>query len=182
MLTVEKTKKVFLINLMLLITLGIIMVYSASYIYAKENFGSSTHFALKQLSFLVLGASIAFLVSKTKMSFWFKNIYLFNGIVSFLILLTHTPLGVSIKGSQRWLNIGGFNFQPGEMMKYTACLAAIYYFNRFDFYTTKEKLWNSLHFLIPLILLVTQPDFGSFSIVAIIICFAAFICISTVHP
>ena len=79
MLTVEKTKKVFLINLLLLITLGIIMVYSASYIYAKESFGSSTHFALKQLSFLVLGASLAFLVSKTKVSFWFKNIYLFNG-------------------------------------------------------------------------------------------------------
>lgn len=175
MLTVEKTKKVFLINLLLLITLGIIMVYSASYIYAKENFGSSTHFALKQLSFLVLGASLAFLVSKTKVSFWFKNIYLFNGIVSFLILLTHTPLGVTIKGSQRWVNIAGFNFQPGEMMKYTACLAAIYYFNRFDFYSLKEKLLNSLHFVIPLVLLIAQPDFGSFSIVAIIICFAAFI-------
>ncbi len=151
------------------------MVYSASYIYAKENFGSSTHFAVKQLVFLILGAGVALVASKTKMSFWFRNIYLFNGVVTFLIFLTHTPLGISIKGSQRWLNIIGFNFQPGEMMKYTACLTAIYYFNRFDFYSTKEKFLNSLHFIVPMLLLLAQPDFGSFSIIAIIVCFAAFI-------
>lgn len=175
MLTLEKTKKAFLVNLLLLITLGVVMVYSASYIYAKETFGSSLHFTLKQISFLALGGILAFFVSKTKMSFWYKNIYFLNGVITFLIFLTHTPLGISIKGSQRWLNIAGFSFQPGELIKYTGCLAAIYYFNKFDLYSTKEKLLNALHFLVPLLLLIVQPDFGSFSIVSIIICFAAFL-------
>lgn len=174
-MNIEKTKKYFIINLSLIVILGLVMVYSASYIYAKEAFGSSTYFASKQFIFLLLGLTAAFFLSITKISFWFKNIYFFNGVISFLLFLTHTPLGVSIKGSQRWLSVGGLSFQPGEIIKYTACIAAIYYFDAFSKYNLKEKILNSLHFLVPMLLLITQPDFGSFSIVAILICFAAFI-------
>ncbi|MDP7321246.1 MAG: putative lipid II flippase FtsW [Bacteriovoracaceae bacterium] len=175
MTAIEKVKKYFLVNISLIVILGIVMVYSASYIYSKENFGTSTYFFFKQLTYLLLGVSFAFGISKTKMSFWYKNIYWFNGIMIFMLFLTLTPLGLSIKGSQRWLSFGLFNFQPGEFVKYTVCLASIFYFNNFSIYTTKQKLQNSLHFLIPLVLLLLQPDFGTFSITAILVLFSCFL-------
>ena len=172
---IEKVKKYFLINISLIGIIGIVMVYSASYIYAKEHFGSSTYFVFKQLFFLILGIGAAFLISKTKMSFWYKNVYKFNAFLIFLLFLTFTPLGISIKGSQRWLSIGGFGFQPGEFIKYSTCLAAVYFFNSFSHYTNREKGIYSLQFFLPLLVLILQPDFGTFSITALLIGFACFV-------
>ena len=123
----------------------------------------------------MLGIVFAFIISKTRMTFWFKNIYLFNGFISLLLLLTMTPLGKSIKGSQRWLDLGLFSFQPGEIAKYSICLCAIYYFSKFEEYTTKQKLLTSLNFLVPLLLLIIQPDFGTFTISIILISFVSFL-------
>ena len=109
------------------------------------------------------------------MTFWFKNIYIFNGFVTFLLFLTITPMGKIIKGSQRWLDFGFFSFQPGEIIKYTLCFSAIYYFSRFASYTFKERSLNALNFIVPLTILLLQPDFGTFSISAILICFACFL-------
>ncbi|MFT6631575.1 MAG: cell division protein FtsW [Bacteriovoracaceae bacterium] len=172
---VEKIKKYFVVNISLIVIIGIVMVLSSSYMFSKETFGTSTHFFFKQLAFTILGIGTAYGISKTKMTFWFKNTYFFNSIAITLLFLTMTPLGLSIKGSQRWLNLGGFSFQPGEFIKYTVCLSAIYYFHKYYEYTTKEKWLNSLHFIIPLLLLLIQPDFGTFSIAAMLVAFACFL-------
>lgn len=171
----EKNKKYFTAVTITLIVMGLVMVLSASYMFSKETFGTSTHFFFKQLFYVVIGSGVAFGLSKTKMGFWYKNIYLLNGLAFFLLLLTMTPLGISIKGSQRWLGIGGVSFQPGEFVKYSICLTAIYYFNHYFTYTVKERFVNALHFLFPLGLLLVQPDFGTFSISAILIAFACFL-------
>jgi cell division protein FtsW len=173
--TLSNNKKYFLITLSLIIILGLVMVFSSSYMYSTETFGTSTHFFFKQIFFLLLGALVALGLSKTKMTFWYKNIYILNGIAIFLLGLTMTPMGLMIKGSQRWLSLGTFSFQPGELIKYTVCLSAIYYFNKFDEYVTKEKWINSLHFFLPLTLLIIQPDFGTFSITAVLVAFACFL-------
>lgn len=170
----EKIKKYFLIIVSLIVIVGIVMVYSSSYIYSKENFGASTYFFFKQLLFVLIGSLAAVVVAKTKFSFWFKNIYLFNGIVILLLLLTMTPLGVSVKGSHRWIEFLNYKFQPGEFIKYTLGLSAVYYFSKFYEYELRAKLLNALHFIFPLILLLIQPDFGTFSISAILIAFACF--------
>lgn len=172
---ISKTKKYFLIVIGLIVITGIIMVFSSSYILSKEYYGSSTRYLFKQLIFLGIGLAAAFVLSKTKMTFWFKNIYIFNGFITFLLFLTITPMGKIIKGSQRWLDFGFFSFQPGEIIKYTLCFSAIYYFSRYASYTIKERSLNSLNFIIPLVILLLQPDFGTFSISAILICFACFL-------
>lgn len=171
----EKIKNYFLGTVSLIVILGIVMVYSSSYIYSKETFGSSTYFFFKQVMFVVIGLLFGFILSKTKMNFWFKNIYIFNGIIILFLFLTMTPLGFSTKGSHRWIVILGYQFQPGEFIKYTVALSAIYYFNKFNEYEIKQKLLCSLHFLLPLILLIIQPDFGTFSISAMLIAFACFL-------
>lgn len=173
--TIDNTKKYFILNLSLIVLVGLVMVYSASYIFAKETFGSSTHFFFKQLLFLVIGLGGACLVAKTKMNFWYKNIYAINIIATILLLLTMTPLGVDIKGSHRWLNLFGFNFQPGEFIKYTVAFSSVYYFYHYSAYELKQRLLGALHFVIPLILLVVQPDFGTFTITSILVAFSCFL-------
>ena len=171
----DKIKKYFLITVGLILAVGIIMVFSSSYILSKEYYGTPTKYLVKQLLFLCMGLGAAFVLSRTKMTYWFKNIYIFNGFISFLLLLTITPMGKVIKGSQRWLNFGLFSFQPGEVFKYTICFSAIYYFSRFQAYSVRERLIHTLHFIIPLCLLLIQPDFGTFSISVLLIFFACFL-------
>lgn len=171
---VDKLKKYFLFNILFIVVLGIIMVYSSSYIYSKEVIGTSTHFFFKQLMFLVLGCTCAFVISKTKASFWYKNAVKINIFFTSLLALTFTPLGISIKGSQRWLNLGDFSIQPGEFVKYTVLLSAIYFFNEFYKLEKEQRIKAAVSLLMPLILLLLQPDFGSFSISFILIFFACF--------
>lgn len=171
----EKLQKYFLITTLLIVIIGITMVFSASYISSKENFGSSTYFVFKQLTFLVIGLGAAFFLRASKMSFWYKYIFYLNGLASFFLLLTLTPLGKTIKGSRRWIDFGAFSFQPGEVAKYTIGLCAIYFFNNYRKYILKDRFILSLHFIVPLLFLVLQPDFGTFSISALLIAFACFI-------
>lgn len=171
----SKLKQYLLIDLAMIIFVGIIMVYSSSYIYSKEVIGSSTHFLFKQLLFLFLGGSVAFVLSKTKFSFWYDKAYQLNIMANALLFLTLTPLGISIKGSNRWLSFGGFNLQPGEFVKYTVLLSAVYYFTNLKNYTRNDKILYSLHLILPLGLLIVQPDFGTFSISAILIAFVCFL-------
>jgi cell division protein FtsW len=171
----EKLKKYFIMNTILIVLVGIIMVYSASYIFAKEVTGSANSFVFKQIIFLVFGSLIAFLISKTKLNFWYKHVYKINMFVTSILFLTMTPLGLAIKGSKRWLSIGGFNIQPGEFVKYAVMASAICYFNNFKHYSRNDRFIYSLNLLIPLALLVLQPDFGTFSITAILIAFICFI-------
>lgn len=171
----QKLQKYFLIDTVLIILVGIIMVYSSSYIYSKEVIGTSTHFLFKQLVFIVIGSGFAFLVSKTKASFWYKNIYMINTIAVVLLILTFTPLGVSVKGSHRWLSLMGLNIQPGEFVKYTILVSAVRFFEYFQKYDLKSNMVYALNFIVPLGILIMQPDFGTFTICCVMIGFTCFI-------
>ncbi len=171
----ENYTKYFLVILSVLLICGLIMVYSASYIYAKEKFGSSFHFFNKQLVFIVLGCVLAFVISRTKFNFWYQQFYKINAIAIFLLALTFTPFGLTIKGSQRWINLFGFNLQPGELVKYTVAMSAIYFFEKWQKNSPKQRGIESLHFFIPLGFLALQPDFGTFSITLALIFFVAFL-------
>ena len=172
----DKFQKYFLASTFLIILVGIIMVYSSSYIYAKEVMGTSTHFLFKQMMFMGIAALSAIIIAKTKFSFWFKNIYWINAVFSFLLFLTFTPLGTTIKGSTRWLSIGGLSLQPGEFVKYTVMLASIKFFTEYRQYENKQLLWSAMGILVSPLLFILQPDFGSFSIVVSILIFTSFLC------
>jgi cell division protein FtsW len=171
----NKLKKYFLVDTTLIILVGIIMVYSSSYMFAKENVGSSTHFFFKQIIYLLIGISVAFILSKTKLNFWYKNIYKINVVTTTLLILTMTPLGLAVKGSHRWLDLGAFSIQPGEFVKYSVMIAAIRYFNSWSKYTNNDRLLYALNLIVPLLVLIIQPDFGTFGITALLIAFICFL-------
>ncbi len=152
------------------------MVFSASYMYATENMGSSYHFLFKQLIFIALGLVSALVFSKLKILYLYKNAYKINAFFGFLVTLTLIPgLRVVIKGSKRWLNLGFMHLQPGEFLKYTLMLAAIRYFENFNNYNSRQRVIYMCGLVYPLAIFILQPDFGTFFISALIIGFIAFL-------
>ena len=120
---IDRSQKIFLGILSAIIVLGVVMVYSSSYIYARDIYGNSSHYFYRQLLFLAVSLPICWLVSKTKVTFWLKYGWFFHLGVCLLLVGTFIPgLGNHVKGANRWINIGSFSLQPGEMVKYSTLL------------------------------------------------------------
>lgn len=172
----EKLTNYFLINVFLLMLFGVIMVFSASYMYATENMGSSYFFLTKQMVFIAAGVTVALVMAKLKILYLYKQAYKVNTLLCVLLTLTLVPgISVVIKGSRRWLNLGFMNLQPGEFLKYSLMLAAIRYFENFNSYNPKQRCLYFAGLVYPLAIFVIQPDFGTFFICSLIIGFIAFL-------
>lgn len=172
----EKTGNLFLLTTVMIIFFGVVMLFSSSYMYAREQFGTPTHFLVKQIVFIVMGFAAAWVIAKTKISFWYKYAYRVNGAFVALLALTQVPgVGIAMKGSQRWLNLGFMNLQPGEFVKYSIILVAIKFFENFQQYTPKQRAVNAIGIVLPLLIFLKQPDFGTFAISAMIVTFIAFL-------
>jgi cell division protein FtsW len=172
----DKLAKWFLLTLAIILSIGAIMVYSSSYIYAKENFGSSTFFFSQQLTFILLGILFAVLVASSKFNFWVKYgiyVHLFWIII---LALTFVPgLAIEVKGANRWLNILGLTVQPGEIIKYTLILSSMAYFENFSKFKLVEKIQYAIPLAAPLFLLIKQPDFGTFFVCFLVISFVCYL-------
>jgi cell division protein FtsW len=172
----QKNLKIFLANIAMILIVGVIMVYSSSYIYARETFGTSHHFLLKQLIFVAMGFSAAFVVAKSRFNFWYKHIFKLNILASFLIVLTFVPgVGLALKGASRWISLGPINFQPSEIVKFTVLICAIKFFEGFEKRIKNDNILLALNLTTPLLLLAIQPDFGSFLICLTMIMYACFL-------
>ena len=68
----DRLTRYFLITLGVICFIGIIMVYSASYIYAKDIYKNSAYFLIRQLMFTGVGVGVAYFLSRTRFSFWFR--------------------------------------------------------------------------------------------------------------
>lgn len=165
--SLDRLTKLLALSITALVTLGLIMVLSSSYIFAKDTYGNSFYFFFKQIGYLSIALIGAFIVSKTKHSFWLKYAPVFSMGIGLLILLTYVPqFGSSVKGASRWLNLGFIRIQPGEFFKVACILSGIDLFENYQKYDKQKIIFRSLVLAVPLLLLVKQPDFGTF-----IICF-----------
>jgi cell division protein FtsW len=172
----EKLGNSLLVNVLLILFFGVIMVFSSSYMYARENFDSPTHFLIKQVFFILLGSGVAFILSRSKITFWYKQAYFIHSFFIFLLFLTLVPgVGLMMKGSERWINLRFMLLQPGEFVKFSLILCSIKYFENFSHYTKQQKLRYSLSLFLPLLGFILQPDFGTFAISFTIIFFIAFL-------
>ncbi len=174
--SLEKYGNILKFLLGALVTIGIVMIYSASYMYSKEVYGSSLYYMWKQLVFAAVALTGAFIVSKSKYNFWYSKSFYLNGTVCFLLLLTFIPgLGVVAKGANRWLSFGGATLQPGEFAKYTSLLLSFYIFENFEKLELKERVKNIVCLLMTFALLINQPDFGTFFICSVGAMFACYL-------
>lgn len=161
--SLETHKNGFLSSLSIILIYGVIMVYSASYMLARDHYDNSWFFFLKQISFLGMGLTLAFVVFKTKIEFWLKYALPLHLLVGIFMVGTLIPeFATTVKGASRWLKLGNFSFQPGEILKYTTLLLSVQYFQFYEQRDPKERLKQAGYLLAPVLIFLGQPDFGSF--------------------
>ena len=167
--------KYFCFTVISLVLFGLIMVYSSSYIYAKEVYGTSSYYFTRQLYFVLIGLGIAFAIGKTKIDFWVKYGMHINIVASLFLFLTVIPgLSSDAKGATRWVQLFGMRFQPGEIIKFTVILSSVSFFENWNITTVKKRCWHLLSLFVPLVLIIIQPDFGTFSICLLALLFCCF--------
>jgi len=148
----------------LLCIIGLIFVYSSSSIYALERFGSASYFAKKHMIGLMLGLIGVSVLQVIPLQTIKRATPLSFGIALLLTFCTLIPrLSHKIHGSQRWLSLAGFSFQPSELLKITLVLYLAYLLTPSKQYSH----WNRLSFAQFIIILASitgillkQPDFG----------------------
>ncbi len=107
----------FLIILMTIVTIGLVMLFSASYTYSYYNRGSSTQIFSRQLIYAVIGIVLMFAISKIRYEY-FRLVALIGVPVSLILLLVVLILPDSVQpGFYRWIDLGFITFQPSEIAK-----------------------------------------------------------------
>ena len=154
-----------------LMGIGLVQVYSSSYIFAIESYNDGLYFFKRQLIFTAL--SLVALVAATQIPFPMIRKYGWAmWIFSFLLLLaTFIPgLGVKVGGAQRWLQLPlGIRFEPSELLKISFSFLYASLICRHQNFLGKLKWgWLGLLITLPLFTLLKQPDFGSFAIIVLV--------------
>ncbi len=106
----------FLAILMTIVTIGLVMLFSASYTYSYYNRGDSTQIFVRQLIFAVIGIVLMFVISRIRYEY-FKLVALIGVVVSIGLLLLVLVLPEYKPGFKRWINLGFTTFQPSEIAK-----------------------------------------------------------------
>ena len=104
----------FLVLTVLLVTIGVIMMFSASYARAYADKHNSTYYFARQAVFALVGIGIMLFVSRINYQIWRGvSMIILAGSVFLLILVA--LFGTDGYGAKRWIQIGIFSFQPSEV-------------------------------------------------------------------
>tara|TARA_B100001093_G_scaffold178761_2_gene171317 strand:+ start:10168 stop:11436 length:1269 start_codon:yes stop_codon:yes gene_type:complete len=147
--------------LSLLISLGLGNIYSSSQAYLLDSLITINPFT-KQLFFVLISIFIFLLVQLLPINFFVKYssiLYLF----SILSLVGLFIFGNEIKGALAWYQFGGLSLQPSEFAKPITALALAKYLSDINsnLKTIKTQFYSFLIVLIPVVLIVLQPDLGT---------------------
>jgi rod shape determining protein RodA len=154
---------VLLISVLALGIVGLITIYSATHASLVAQRIDPGFFLKKQLAFVTLGI-VVILVSA---SFDYRFVKVYAGIVYVaslaLLVLVRTPLGTTIRGSQRWFQLFGFQLAPSELAKLAlvAMLAAFLSQLRSSDLSLQDLYRATAIAAVPGLLVFLQPDLGT---------------------
>ena len=118
----------FFVLLILLLCVGLVMLYSASYAQSQYDTGYtvSTRYLQKQGASALIGLFAMVVLSRIPPDFWFRTAWPLYGL-SIVLLLCVLLFGQSVNGARRWINIAGLQFQPSEIAKFALVLLLAHY-------------------------------------------------------
>lgn len=158
-----------------LLGLGLVMVYSSSIAIAEADKivgHNSSYYLVRQTIFILISVCAAFAAFNIPMAWWQKMApYLFLLGLALLVLVLIPGVGRVVGGSRRWLSLFVINVQPSEFMKLFAAMYVA------DYTVRKAALMDSftrgfMPMLIVMLLvgglLLREPDFGAFAVIAAI--------------
>ena len=123
--------RVMVLIICILVCIGSVMVFSASYAFAQTRYGDSLHFVKKQISFVLAGLVVMFVASILTPAFYKMISRGFFG-VSLILLVLVLVMGFAGNGAQRWIAIGPISFQPSEVAKMALVLILAWYYSVFE--------------------------------------------------
>jgi cell division protein FtsW len=148
-----------------LLAIGLIMVYSASAIWADYKFHDSFFFAKRQLLFAGVGIVAMFFIMNVDYWTWRTWSKALLIICFVLLVLVLVPgVGMVRNGSRSWIGVGAFSIQPSEFMKLAmiAFLAKFLSENQKKITSFKQGLLPSLALVfIAFGMIMLQPDLGT---------------------
>ncbi|WP_127567476.1 stage V sporulation protein E [Paenibacillus xylaniclasticus] len=152
-------------SIALILTIGIIMVYSASAVLAFHEFGDKFYYVKRQLLFAALGVGAMLFTMNLDYGIWKR----WGGIgllicFGLLVIVLIPGVGVVRGGARSWLGISSFGIQPSEFMK----LAMVIFLARW-LSDNQQKVTHFTKGLLPPLgfmgtafgLIMMQPDLGT---------------------
>lgn len=161
----KKIDIVLLISILLISIFGIVMVYSASYVWAEYKFNDPYKFVKHQALFFFVGLILMYFISKIDYHKYFDKA---NALLIFalilLILVIIPGIGTVRNGSRSWFGIGPFGLQPSEAAKLVLIIFTSKYLTK-----NERDIKNIKRGVLPILgitflvfgLIMLQPDFGT---------------------
>ena len=160
----EKLKSVDYFLILIVMLIGAISVFA---IYSTES-GEFSFYTKNHLLRLIVFFGMFLMLSFIRITFWYKNAYIFYVFCVSLLLIT-LFFGLMASGSRRWLDLYFLNLQPSEIMKIAIIVCFARYYHRIQ----TAEIQNYKFILVPLILLlipcylvIQQPDLGTSILIA----------------
>jgi rod shape determining protein RodA len=158
-----------LVGLVLLIAgVGIFNLYSA----ALNIEVSGTPFYLKQIFWLLLGLAMMIVIAFIEYRFYLDFAYIVY-LGTLVLLVAVMGYGYITSGAQRWIKLGSISFQPSEFVKISLIIALAKFFQRpphhREGYALKDLATPFLLLILPMGLVLKQPDLGTAIILLLIL-------------
>ena len=162
-----------LITILLLLSIGLVMVLSASSPSALSESGNSYSYFSKQLIFAILGIFAMMFISKIDYRFYNK-FYKYAWVISVLLLLAVVLIGKEVNGAKRWIYVTEtLSFQPSEIVKFLMIVfyAGLLVKDRDELKFYGKGLIKHILFVVPIIgLLLLEPHLSSSVVIIGIVC------------
>lgn len=145
-----------------LVIMGWMTIYSASLPFETTSLFDIGQIYGRQMLFIGLSIPLIFVLLFVDAKIFERLSFVFYGL-GILLLLGLFVFGTTVKGQTNWYKFSGFGFQPSEFVKTgTALLLAKYLsFSQINLMKTKHQLLAFAIILLPVALIMLQPDAGS---------------------
>lgn len=167
----KKFDIVLFVAVLILITFGLIMIYSASSIWAEYKFNDSFKYVKQQALFIMVGIILVLIVANIDYKMYYKKANIILGVCLCLLILVLIPgIGSIRNGSRSWFGVGSFGIQPSEFAKLGLIIFTSKYLSNSNKFVKDIKkgvipILGILFLIFGLIML--QPDFGTGMIIIV---------------
>ena len=152
-------------SVLLLVTLGLVMLASTSAIQGQSLFGDPNYFIKRQFAALVMGAIGAAIAFRIDYQFWRRHAVLLAVLSLLLLIAVLIPgIGLSVKGSRRWISLGVTTMQPSELAKISLVFLMAWWMTRVSRRASELGPGLVLPMLMMGLLIVpilAEPDYGT---------------------
>ena len=160
------------ITVLLLLSIGLVMVLSASSPTSLQEYGNGYYYFLRQLFFAILGLLGMYFASRFDYRI-FQRFYKHAWWISIVLLAAVLIFGTERGGATRWIDLKFTTFQPSEIVKFFMIVfyAGILVKNREDLGKFFKGLVKHALFLVPIIgLLLLEPHVSTSAVIIIVCC------------